>query len=258
VYEHKLEEKFRTQCDFYDLDRHHVGLPTNVPRSHIAPECYQSNESRHSVFIWGDSHAQQLYFGLARTLPSDWEILQVASSACPPRLGATPSRENFCDQSNWFALRAIARTKPDVVIVGQNAGHDPAAMTAMARYLRAQGVEQVVFTGPTPHWRTRLPRIVAFRFWESTPRRTWIGVDREMLERSRALASVPGYVSLTDYFCNAAGCLVYYGNDRQKGITSFDYGHLTPLASLHLARDVLVPLLVGLPHDPQRHRGVAR
>lgn len=248
-----LQEKFRTQCDFYDLDRHRARLPTHVPRPRIAPECYQPNGARHTVFIWGDSHAQQLFFGLARTLPSDWQILQVASSACPPRLNAESSAEQFCDQSNWFARQVVARTKPDVVIVGQNAGHDSKAMAAIARDLRAAGVGRVLFTGPTPHWRTRLPKIVAFRFWESTPRRTWTGVDREMLERSKALVHVPGYVSLTDYFCNDAGCLVYYGNDRRKGVTSFDYGHLTPVASLHLARDLLVPLLLGFPHDDHRH-----
>lgn len=42
-----------------------------------------------------------------------------------------------------------------------------------------------------------------------------------------------------DYFCNIEGCLVYYGDDIREGIASWDYGHITPVASYHFAKDAL-------------------
>jgi hypothetical protein len=53
------------------------------------------------------------------------------------------------------------------------------------------------------------------------------------------------YVSLIDYFCNPKGCLTRIGNDKKLDITTFDYGHLTPKTSRVLARDLLVPTILG-------------
>ena len=33
--------------------------------------------------------------------------------------------------------------------------------------------------------------------------------------------------------------MIYYGDDVRVGITTWDSGHLAPIASYHLARDVL-------------------
>lgn len=231
-----LMTKFRAQCDFYDLDSYRAGFPTDVPRPAIAPECYQRNGAKHSVLVWGDSHAQNLVYGLIRTLPKDWQVLQVTSSSCTARLNARFSRDRYCENSNAFAYQTILKVRPDVVIIGQARGHDGKAMERMAKALRGVGVGRVLFTGPTPHWRADLPKLMAFKLWENTPRRTFVGVDRDLLS-----FRAPGvdYISLTDYFCNAEGCLVYFGNDRRRGITSWDRAHITPLASYHLARDVL-------------------
>ena len=46
-------------------------------------------------------------------------------------------------------------------------------------------------------------------------------------------------------FCNQDGCLVYLGDDKMAGLTSFDYAHLMPVASDYLAKNLLVPLIVG-------------
>ena len=62
-----------------------------------------------AVFIWGDSHAQHLNYGLTQNLPLSWQVLQVAVSGCGPlRVDDTedPAR-NYCSRSNSFALKAI-------------------------------------------------------------------------------------------------------------------------------------------------------
>jgi hypothetical protein len=111
--------------------------------------------------------------------------------------------------------------------------------------LKSLGVQRVIFTGPTPHWTSDLPNIVVRKLWNDPSPRTWKSVDLEVKRQDEALkAAFPSsgfaqYVSITDYFCNGDGCLVYLGDDRKEGITSFDHGHLTPIASTALARDVL-------------------
>jgi hypothetical protein len=63
-------------------------------------------------------------------------------------------------------------------------------------------------------------------------------IDSELKSKLPQSASVR-FVSVIDYFCNSEGCLVYDGDDIREGITSWDYAHLTPVASYHFARDVL-------------------
>ncbi len=242
----RLPERYRNDCNFYDVAKYRLGAQTQLPVEAISAECFQKNpEAKRFVFIWGDSHAQQLYYGLHQALPDDWQILQVATSGCVARLNATPNKQNYCEFSNWFAFAKITEDRPDVVIVGQDSGHDVGRMNDIARGLLAVGVKKVIFTGPNPHWTTDLPKIVAYRLWDNIPRRTLIGIDRRFIALDDALrsglaqsASVR-FVSIIDYFCNGEGCLVYYGNDIKEGITSWDYAHLTPVASDHFARDIL-------------------
>jgi peptidoglycan/LPS O-acetylase OafA/YrhL len=239
-------EKYRTECDFYDLPKYRVGYSTRKPLETIAPSCYRRDPAAaHAVFLWGDSHAQQLYAGLKQVLPPQWQILQVASSGCVPRLGAKPSPNDYCDTNNAFAWNAIAQSRPDVVLVAQNLGHSLADMARTAAALRALGVPRVVFTGPSPHWTSDLPNIVVRKLWNDASPRTWTGVDLDVLRAGDAVAAgfpqsdAVRFVSISDYFCNSQGCLTYLGPDRREGITSFDHGHLTPIASTAFARDVL-------------------
>ncbi len=89
------------------------------------------------------------------------------------------------------------------------------------------------------------------RLLPDIPRRTYFGIDKEVLRLDQKLKSGSQnseqyvYVSLIDYFCNTDGCLIYLDLDAMTSISSHDYGHLTPIASHHFAKDVLYPLLFG-------------
>lgn len=245
-------ENYREQCDFYNLDAYRAGNATTIPKSAIAEECHKPDgRHRKTVFIWGDSHAQHLYPGLKRTLPADWQILQVTTSGCAPSLDGVDSAFDYCRKSNWFALKRIRELVPDVVIIGQNRGHEAGVMTSVAQELRSLGVKKVIFAGPTPHWKVSLPIIVATKLWADTPEFSEVGLDRKLVEYDRTLKAVfekrddLRYVSIIDYFCSPAGCRVYFDGDRKTGITSWDFGHLTLTASTHFASDVLVPLVIG-------------
>ena len=110
-------------------------------------------------------------------------------------------------------------------------------------------VERIIFTGPSPHWVPSLPSVVA-RMLPNVPERTFVGIDKGVLELDRKLkqdvmnSKDVEYVSLIDYFCTFDGCLLRYASDVAASVTSWDYGHLAPMASYHLAKDLLVPAII--------------
>ena len=246
-------ENFHDACNFYNSKQGRLGNPTQIPVSEIPEFCFRRDNSyKKLLFIWGDSYAQHLYYGLRRILPADWQILQVASSGCKPSINSSePSTTNYCAQSNWFALKVIADTKPDVVITGQTYEHDINSMKMTAERLKALGVGRVLITGPTPHWTATLPNIIMRRLWTNTPRRTFTGSDQQILPNNKSILSKftntdsEMFVNTMDLFCNQDGCLTYLGDDKMTGLTTFDHGHLTPIASDYLAKNLLVPLIVG-------------
>ncbi|WP_219095985.1 acyltransferase family protein [Pseudomonas sp. UMAB-40] len=247
-----IKENFRVDCEFYDAAAYLNGESTNAPVKEINKSCYQKqNPDSKSLFIWGDSHAQQLYSGLKKELPKNWEILQVASSGCPASPDeSAPSKTDYCAQSNWFAVEQIKSVIPDVVIVGQNANHAPETLRRIFDLLKKTGVKRVIFTGPTPHWATELPKTIVKSLWVKTPRFTLIGLDHSVLEKNNSLKNnqIPSgaiFADIISIFCNENGCMTYLGDDIKTGITSWDYGHLTPVASDFLAKKLLVKLVTG-------------
>ena len=244
---------YRYECDFWDADRHFAGQQTRVPRSSIAGSCHERDRQfRSAVFIWGDSHAQALYFGLKNNLPPDWQILQVATSGCIPNIDSTqPSSTDHCAHSNWFAVKAIGEARPDIVILAQNVGHNIKSFTEISGKLTSLGVRKVILVGVSPHWLTDLHKIVVNRLWPDTPRRTYVGIDRRYIEINSTLARAfrqsdsTAFVNLIGLFCDDTGCLTYIGDDRKTGITTYDKSHLTPVASDFLAKHLLVEQIVG-------------
>ena len=239
-------------CNFYDIRAWREGHESLIPRVEISRECFTRDLSKpKAVFIWGDSHAQHLNYGLMKNLPSHWQVLQVASSNCPANIGPLADVSgNWCDKSNHFALEVIDSIKPDVVVLAQNTGHDIQRLDAIAQHLSGIGIKRVVFVGPVPHWRAELPKIIVRSLWVYTPDRTSVGLDKSYLSLNDALREESAsrgmiYADAISLFCDTDGCIIRFGDDRQAGLTSLDEGHLLPVASSFLAKRLLVPMIVG-------------
>jgi len=246
----KIFAQWRYDCDFYDLAADRAGALTRIPKPGIPSSCFvraaPHTRAKHAVFLWGDSHAMALRPGLTRFMPADWQILQVAGSACPAEIVLSADHSDYCRFSNYMALRAIGTAKPDTVVIAQKDGHTLEAMYAIRRQLETLGIRKIVFVGPSPHWRYDLPSIILRSAWKDTPRYLATGLEPEVLDRDRELKRdfkidrYSRYVSLIDLFCTAGGCMTYIGDDRRLGITTFDYGHVTVSASEMIARRILV------------------
>lgn len=251
-----LVEDYRAECNFFDMGKDAAGQTSQTPLDAIPAHCHvRDPRAERVVMLWGDSHAQQLYFGLRQALPEAWQILQVTSAGCVPRIETEPDRRSYCRYSNWFALKSIEAAKPDVVVLGQNNGQNEQSMAALSKRLLASGVKKIVFVGPTPHWVNELPNIVAQRLLPHPPPRTLVGIDLSMsrldqkLKASDLFKGRVQYVSLIDFFCHPDGCQVFYGDDPRAGITSYDRGHLTPIASLELAKGLLATVVASRNDD---------
>jgi peptidoglycan/LPS O-acetylase OafA/YrhL len=243
---------YRHQCNFWDIPKvlNEGGVDRNQMRDSIASECYVRNHAPYSVFLWGDSHAQQLYYGLSKALTQDWQIFQVTTSGCGvnmyKKVGFT--KGELCEKSNEFALGAILNSKPDVVLISQYNPLSTSDALMLKNKLVSIGVKKVIFVGPVPRWKDSLPKIVTRKHLLLTPRYLKENIDnyfllnstnKKMYGESNLL-----YADLISKMCNVdKGCLVYLGSDVREGLTTLDYGHLLPIASVFVAENALVPMI---------------
>ncbi|MFM7620024.1 MAG: acyltransferase family protein, partial [Alphaproteobacteria bacterium] len=246
-----LLNNYRMDCDFYNIDKYRKGKATIIPVKKIPNSCYQ-NDKRFSkkILLWGDSHSQHLYYGLKNNLPKNWQILIVASSACHPKILNSGSKTNYCEQSNWFAVNTIKNIKPDVVLITQKSTLNIENINEIIFYLKKLGIKKIIFVGQVPIWDVLLPRLIAQKFWKDIPKRTFKGINRQIIIKNSLLrenfAEQEGavFVDLIKFLCNDDGCLVRFGNDIKNDIVSWDYGHFTLNGSDFIAKNLLVDAIV--------------
>lgn len=246
---HNLLTNDRHECNFYDITNNEV-------KASIADSCVTPH-SAHMVFLWGDSHAQHLNYGLRKILPASVSLLQAGSSGCAASTtDYSPDPLLTCNKANRFVWETITRLKPQVVILAQQRGHDPARYDAVISRLKQLGVKNVLLIGPVPQWNPFLYKIILRKYWSHTDNRLNVYLDQNVLHTDTELKAHyqhtdnVRYVSLVDGLCNAQGCLTYLNNDRQEGLITYDYGHFTLPASEYVARTILAPALTqALPPD---------
>ena len=206
--------------------------------------------------LWGDSHIQHLDPGLKVTLPPDLVVMQIATGGCLPRLPQTdPDPDNICNRSNAFAVQAIEKAKPDIVVIAQRSDYEATDWTELAQALKTRGARNVLLLGAMPQWQLPLHDILARHFWPNPPARLNKWLRSDLFETDRVLkqryegSSDLKYVSMIDNLCNADGCLTYIGPDPREDIVAFDYGHLTLSSSRYVAEHVVMPAILGLLRD---------
>jgi peptidoglycan/LPS O-acetylase OafA/YrhL len=235
-------------CDFSQPEK-----KSNQPKSDIAKDCYDADPKKQAMFLWGDSHAQMLAYGLKNNLPVDWQLLQVASVGCKPNPAQLEdSSTSYCERSNYMALEIIKKSRPQTVVIAQSTAWKSPEVESLSAVLKKLGVQRIVFVGQNPQWSDALPTLMMRKQVVGIPQRTKSGLVPETLainERTKQIFTSPesgvAFVDLIDLFCNEDGCLVYLGNDPVSGMTYFDSHHLSPVASDYLAKNSLVKAILG-------------
>ncbi|MBA0214552.1 acyltransferase [Pectobacterium brasiliense] len=236
-----VKEQYKESCNFFDSDNY------VAKGSGISVLCTKK-EHDSGIFLWGDSHAQTLSFGIRSHLKEGVDFYQIASSGCQPHIGSDPvtvgELKISCDRSNQAAIDAIARLKPIVVIMAQHFDHDKNHYDKIAERLTQLGVKHIVIIGPVPQWQPSLPRAIAFRHFEknekifsdSTFERLLFSIDSNMKARYQKNKNI-SYISIMDKLCNSSGCLAKVDDNNTPLV--WDYGHLSLAGSEYIAREVL-------------------
>jgi peptidoglycan/LPS O-acetylase OafA/YrhL len=243
----QVDQFYKIECDFFDSKI--ASQKNNKGVKEIAESCYRPDlTKKKSVFLWGDCNAQQLNYGLKNNLSSEWQIMQVASSACASQIvRKIDKNSNYCERSNYFALSKISEIKPDFVILAQYQNHNFSDAKKIHDLLKLRGIKNVIFLGPTVHWQVELPEFLIRKFWSEIPLRTNENIDKSEFSRNEFLRknfTENGliYIDAISSFCNSEGCLVRIKND----IVSFDNYHLMPAASDYFVKTALIPKLKNL------------
>lgn len=195
------------------------------------------------IFLWGDSHAAQLYPGLEKALG---KVAQFTKSGCPPLLGADVRGHPLCKAVNDHVFDLIVKHKPDRVIVAgawaAAGAHDWKLVATTLLELKKAGVRRIDLVGPVPHWKSGLPRTVITYLRrnpvDELPARMTFGLDAKALQIDQEMQAYAarygvGYVSAIKILCDSAGCLTRTGADVAS-LTAFDYAHLTAAGSEYL------------------------
>lgn len=238
-----LRGAYRQECDFMDWI-------TEAARGTVDPSCTAPGRDA-TVFLWGDSFAQALSQGIREQLPPGTALAQVATSACAAAIDdfdtMPPGRR--CEKANVYAMQAIARLRPKVVILAQSGAHQLTDWRRLSARAIELGAGHVAVVGPAPLWYPSLPRVFAEHHLGDRAEYVRLGlnqdlftIDREIGSDLRGLPRVT-YVSLLRGLCRDGACLARVPGEGELDLMALDFGHLTPKGSSYVGLVVFKPLL---------------
>ena len=216
----------------------------------FADSCVE-RDRRPLVLIWGDSTAGALLPGLRKAQETrNFGIAQLTSNSCIPALNADIEGTPNCRAMNDKVFSLVRQIKPDIVLLhGTWEKHlDNVAETVVA--LKKETNARVVVLGGVPAWPRGLPSevlryfilhraLIPERSPGAVPPTAYDAVMRARLEPLGA-----EFISASDVFCNAQGCLTRIG-DVPADITVSDQLHITEKGSVFLIASIIDRLLGG-------------
>lgn len=199
------------------------------------------------VFLWGDSHAAALSYGIRNVLGG---ITQYTASGCPPLKDSAINGRPYCAEANRFVANEISRLKPRIVILhahwssytGLNL---PEGLRATIRYItKVSPTSRTYVIGPVPQWSPSLPLLMYKNDWGLESRYIRNPGLNSLLEVSDTLMIVANetaatYLSAIDALCQGQMCAAVTDLNSSQSLTTFDYGHLTDAGSVLLANRLL-------------------
>ena len=231
-------KEFKEECNYFD--RYSGSSKINISESCV-------NNGIGGIFLWGDSHAQALSYGLRQTFP-DVVFNQVASSACRPMLkkvtNITGGYKVACDRSNERAKHEILNIKPQVIILAQRLGHDENDYLEIKRFLDVNKLQSsILIIGPVPQWKPSLPKVILNRHFN--PEIKYLhdaSLVKETLSINNTLKlkysdSKLHYISIIDSLCEQDKCLAK--TDDFNTPLVFDDGHLSLHGSQYVVKKIL-------------------
>jgi len=200
--------------------------------------CLQISESKPNWLLVGDSHAADLWVGLARANPQA-NLLQATATGCKPVIDST-GQQQCLDLMHFLFTDFIPKHRFEVILLSARWSSDNLGSLRKTSNALKPYAGRVVVLGPRVEYRQDLPWLLAAsmlkhdssvvdRFRVIKQKRT----DQLFAEQLRADGT--GYISLYSAICPDERCKV---TDREGLPLAFDYGHLTASGSLFVAEQI--------------------
>jgi hypothetical protein len=204
-----------------------------------AETCLKPDPARPNYLLIGDSHAAQLWSGLAAAMP-EVNVMQATASVCRPAVQAgsryeTPVCRALLERVfNDFLIK----NKVDKVLLAASwKDEDLPILSASLQILKSRSVDVTVL-GPIVEYDAALPRLLIDEIVLDSPtlastRRT-PGIRERDLAMSRLVtAGGASYVSVYDALCHEDRCDEFVEADVPM---QFDAGHLTDKGAAEVGR----------------------
>ena len=200
--------------------------------------CLRMSDTKENWLLIGDSHADDLWAGLAGVNPQI-NLMQGTASGCKPLLDLKGERR-CTDLMHFLFADFIPKHRFDVILLSARWGSGNIADLRKTTNALMPYAERVVVIGPHVEYRLDLPWLLAASMLKHDP----AVVDRARLAKQRQTDRLfaeqlrrdgVGYVSLHAALCPGGRCRV---TDDEGLPLAFDYGHLTTSGSIIVAQRI--------------------
>ncbi|HEU4679784.1 MAG TPA: acyltransferase family protein, partial [Terrimicrobiaceae bacterium] len=200
--------------------------------------CLQMSGTKPNWLLIGDSHAADLWVGLARANPQV-NLLQATATGCKPVLDSS-GQQQCTDLMHFMLNDFIPKRRFEAILI--SARWTPGEIGSVRRTAKAlEGyADRVIVLGPRVEYRQDLPWILTASILQNDPsivnrfrRAKQKETDRIFAEQLRRDGIT--YVSVYRAICPGGRCEV---TDRNGLPLAFDYGHLTESGSMFVARQI--------------------
>lgn len=198
-------------------------------------QCLKKSENKKNLLLIGDSYGAHLSHGLRENYPN-YNIMQVTVSGCRPIL-PLEGEDRCVDVMKRVFEEFLPRSGIDVVVVGARWKSDDAPRLLTTVQQLGKFADRVVVFGPALEFRRELPLVLA-RNPDFASRKidvsSIIEKNQVILDQRFKNELWPDhavYISIIDVLCENAKCATV----TSGGVPiSWDYGHLTPEASVEV------------------------
>lgn len=215
-------------------------------RSDQSADEYVDICSNGPIYIWGDSHAASLSYGIRQIKKAS----QYTASMCPPILDIfIPQRPN-CNEINKSIFYTIKNTEPSAVFLSAAWSHEAYKFSyqelshSLSKLANENPSVKFIILGGLPQWYPSLPNTMLRAGQLLSNKEDYLknsrydhvkNVDKEIEKIVDTLNKDNiQFLSLLDLLCKEKTCLSQVRYPKNEPVT-FDYAHLTGSGSVSIA-----------------------
>ncbi|MDR3576211.1 MAG: acyltransferase family protein [Anaerolineaceae bacterium] len=204
--------------------------------------CLSEDSGKRNYLLLGDSKAAMLYHGLSLSMP-DANLMQANSAGCGAFVEPHGDRDCVRMMRYIFGKYLPAHQVDGVILCKHWEENDLDLLGETVKWSKEHHIRLVVI-GPNPTYDMPLPRLEAYAMTWNRPGmvnqhldRGVRALDERMANLAQTTWHIP-YYSLYKVICPNGSCKEFVDSARSVPML-LDTGHLTPAASVFVARSLL-------------------